>query len=117
MAGTRVHVRADYFTDFHHGAFLSDPTCPSVRFELGVRAEDADASLAAFDKTLGQHYDYYVGRKFKVDVTGVFEWEEAQVLYKELPPDRQLRIPAHGTLSLLKVWDFEKPKKLPGSRG
>lgn len=115
MAGARVRLRAEYFTDFHHGAFLSDPKCPAVRLQLGVRSAAADASLERFDKVLGQHYDYYLGRKFKVDVTGSFEWEEASVLYKELPPDRQLRIPAHGEISLLKIWSFEKPNS-HGSR-
>lgn len=109
MVGVRVRLRAEYFTDFRHGAFLSDPKCPAVRLQLGVRSAAADASLERFDKALGQHYDYYLGRKFKVDVTGRFEWEEANVLYKELPPDRQLRIPAHGEISLLKIWSFEKP--------
>ena len=117
MVGTRVRVRAEYFTDFRHGAFLSDPKCPSARLQLGVRSADADASLARFDKALGQHYDYYVGRKFKVDITGSFEWEEARILYKELTPDRQMRIPAHGVLSLLKVWSFEKPTKRLDSHG
>lgn len=111
MTGTQVRVRADYFTDFRHGAFLADPKCPGIHFELGVRSEYADASLARFDKALGQHYDFYVGRQFKIDVTGVFEWEAEEILFKDLPTDRQRRIPAHGTLSLLKVWDFEKASK------
>ena len=109
MAGVRVRVRAEYFTDLHHGAFLSDPRCPSDHLELGVRADDTDKSLSLFDETLAKRDSYYVGRKFTVDVTGVFGWEDVRIINKELPPDRQLRIPAHGTLSLLKIWSFEKP--------
>lgn len=117
--GTRARIRVEYFTDLRHGAFLSDPKCPLTRLQLGVRSADADAdaSLAMFDKALGQHYDYYVGRKFKVGIIGSFELEEARILYQELPPDRQLRILAHGVLSLLKVWSFEKPTKRPDSHG
>ena len=111
MAGIRVRVRAEYFTDLHHGAFLSDPRCPSDHLELGVRANDADKSLSVFDEALARHDSYYVGRKFTVDVTGVFGWEDIRIINKELPPDRQLRIPAHGTLSLLKIWSFEKPSQ------
>lgn len=111
MAGVRVRVRAEYFTDLHHGAFLSDPRCPSDHLELGVRGDDADKSLSLFDEAIARHDSYYVGQKFSVDVTGIFGWEDVRIINKELPPDRQLRIPAHGTLSLLKIWSFEKPKK------
>ena len=109
--GTHVRVSAEYFTDFHHGAFLSDPRCPFDRLQIGVDAIDADKSVSELDEAIALDRHYYIGRKFKVDVTGVFEWNTDRILNKELPPDRQLRIPAHGVLSLLKVWCFEKPKR------
>ena len=116
--GTRVRIRAEYFTDLRHGAFLSDPRCPSDSVQIGKYATDADKeSLAVLDKAMTQHSKFYIGHKFKVDITGIFEWNEGLVINKELPPDRQLRIPAHGVLSLLKVWSFEKPTKRPGSHG
>lgn len=109
--GTRVRIQAEYFTDFHHGAFLSDSRCPSDSLQIGIDAPDADKSVAALDMTIGQDRKFYIGHKFKVDVTGVFEWNKGKVINAELPPDRQLRIPPHGEISLLKVWSFERPKR------
>lgn len=117
MAGVRVRVRAKYFTDFFHGAYLSDPECSSLRLEIGVNASKAYESIEGFEEYTSIHRQYYAGHEFSVDVTGIFNWEQVRIINAELPQDRQLRIPAHGTLSLLKVWGFEKPKKLPGSRG
>lgn len=109
--GTRVRIHAEYFTDFHHGAFLSDPRCPSVSLQIGIDATNADNSVANLDMAIGQNRKFYIGHKFKVDVTGVFEWNEGKVINAELPPDRQLRIPPHGQISLLKVWSFEQPER------
>ncbi len=109
--GTRVRIRAEYFMDFHHGAFLSDPRCPSDSLQIGIDATSADNSVANLDMAIGQDRKFYIGRKFKVDVTGVFEWNQGKVINAELPPDRQLRIPPHGEISLLKVWSFERPKR------
>lgn len=108
--GTRVRVHAQYFTDLHHGAFLYDPQCPLKRIQLGVVAVDADKdSLKKFDNAIARN-DYYVGHKFSVEITGVFKWVNGRTINGELPPDRQINIPPHGVLSLLKVWCFQKPK-------
>jgi len=109
MVGVRVRVRAEYFTDLRHGAFLSDRGCPSDRLQLATDAADADKSVSVFNDTTSGHGRYYIGHKFAVDVTGIFEWSKEQIINKELLPDRQYRIPPHGMLSLLKVWSFEKP--------
>lgn len=110
--GTRVRILAEYFTDLRHGAFLSDPRCPHDGLQIGRYATNADKeSLAALDRAMVQHEGFYIGRKFKVDVTGIFEWDEGHIINKELPPDRQLRIPAHGVLALLKILSFEKPQR------
>lgn len=109
--GTRVRIHAEYFTDFHHGAFMSDPRCPSDSLQIGIDATNADNSVADLDMAIGQDRKFYIGHKFKVDVTGVFEWNKGKVINAELPPDRQLRIPPHGEISLLKVWSFEQPKR------
>lgn len=111
MVGVRVRVQAEYFTDLRHGAFLSDPRCPIDRIQLAADATNADKSVSEFNDITAGHGRYYIGHKFKVDVTGIFELSEEHVINKELPPDRQYRIPPHGMLSLLKVWSFEKPKQ------
>lgn len=110
MVGTRVRIRAEYFTDLRHGAFLSDHRCPSDRLQLAADAPDAYKSVLEFNKTTTGHGRYYIGHKFKVDVTGIFKWSKGRIINKDLPPDRQYRILPHGMLSLLKVWYFEKPK-------
>lgn len=109
MVGVRVRIRAEYFTDLRHGAFLSDRKCPGDRVQLAADAAGADISVSAFNDTTSEHGRYYIGHKFKVDVTGVFEWSKGLIINKELPPDRQYHIPPHGMLALLKVWSFEKP--------
>lgn len=111
MVGVRVRVRAEYLTDLRHGAFLSDHQCPDDRLQLAADAAGADKSVSAFNDITAEHGRYYIGHKFKVDVTGTFEWSEGRVVNKDLPPDRQYRIPPRGMLSLLKVWSFEKPKE------
>ncbi|MDN5924704.1 MAG: hypothetical protein L0H70_06865 [Xanthomonadales bacterium] len=108
-AGARVRVSAEYFTDLRHGAFLSDYRCPRDRLELAEDAPNAHKSVSEFNVITSGHGRYYIGHKFKVDVTGIFEWNGGRVINKELPPDRQYTIPPHGKLSLLKVWDFAKP--------
>lgn len=109
MTGVRVRVRAEYFTDLRHGAFLSDNQCPDDRLQLAADAAEADKSVSEFNDATFGHGRYYIGHKFKVDVTGIFEWSKGLIINKELPPDRQYRIPPHGLLALLKVWGFEKP--------
>ncbi|HET6632170.1 MAG TPA: hypothetical protein VFG73_05620 [Rhodanobacteraceae bacterium] len=111
MIGMQVRVRANYFTDFHHGAFLSDPHCPSKSLQIGTDAAEADKSVADLDATMGKNRKFYIGRKFSVDITGIFKWSKGKVINAELPPDRQLRVPPHAKISLLKVWTFEKPKQ------
>lgn len=113
--GARMRVEAEYFTDFRHGAFLSNKRCPSKWLRIGFDAKNADQSLSKFDDFIGRHADYYVGRKFRVDVSGIFELDKGRVINSELPPDRQLRIPAHGEISISRVWSFEKPNS-HGSR-
>ena len=105
MEGARVRVRAEYFTDLRYGAFLSDWQCPSARLELASDSASADKSVSHFNDVTAGHDNYYVNHKFKVDVTGTFEWSEGRIINKDLPPDRQYRIPPHGLLALMKVPD------------
>ena len=109
MVGVRVRVRAEYLTDLRHGAFLSDSRCPSDRVQLAADAVHADKSVSEFNNVTTGNDRYYIGHKFKVDVTGIFEWSEGRVINGDLPPDRQYHIPPRGMLSLLKVWGFDKP--------
>lgn len=110
MVGVRVRIRGEYFTDLRHGAFLSDHRCPTDRLQLAADAPDANNSVSNFNKATAEHGRYYIGHKFKVDVTGIFEWSKGRIINKDLPSGRQYRIPPHGMLSLLKVWNFDKPE-------
>lgn len=109
MVRVQVRVRAEYFTDLRHGAFLSDRRCPGYHLQLAEDAPAADKSVSKFNEiTAGNNR--YIGHKFKVDVTGIFEWSEGRIINQDLPPDRQYHIPPHGMLSLLKVWNFDGSK-------
>jgi hypothetical protein len=111
MDGKTVRIKALYSSDFRHGAFLFDEVCPLDHVSLGVSPEEPDRSLLQFDEYIGEHYDYYIGRKFAVDLLGVFRWREQKIVNAELPPDRHLIVKAHGRVSILKVFDFEKPPR------
>lgn len=111
MTGGHVRFQANYLTDFRHGAVLSDDECPSFSLRVGVRPDNEDESLKVFDKFMVRYWDFYVGHKFRVDITGVFGWDDETIINAELPRDRQLHIPPRGVISIVKVWDFERPKE------
>lgn len=113
MVGTKVRIKGKYFSDFRHGAFLNDEDCPSDHIILGITPNDPDRSVINFDKFIGNHIDYYIGRRFEVTVVGLFMWEERKIINEELPPDRHLIVSAHGSFSLLKVLNFENPTSNP----
>lgn len=109
-----VNLRAEYFTDFHHGAFLSDPLCPTRSIQIGIDAVTADNSVDEFGRFKARRQEFYKGRRFWVQMAGIFRWEGERIINAELPIDRQLRVPAHREISLLRIESFEKPKVKAG---
>lgn len=107
--GAIIKIEAEYFSDFRHGAILSDKRCPSENIILGHSMEQPDQSALEFDNFIGRHLDYYKGRNFKVNLEVIFKWREGRIINQELPLDRHIYVPAKGSVSILKVFSFEKP--------
>lgn len=108
VSGKEVRLKAKYFSDFKHETLLQDAACPAKYLTVDAGLQEPDRSVLDFEAYIWEHYDYYVGRKFNVDILGVFEWNDEILINAELPPDRRKIIPAHGGISIMKVFSFEK---------
>ena len=113
LAGERVRLSALYYTDFHHGAWLQDSSCPKKSILLGLDStEDLDPSVERFEAVLAEGRKYYQKHfGFSVEVTGTLVWRDPIVVNANLSPERQLTIPGQLVLSLERVWAFQAPAK------
>lgn len=105
MDGALVRFKATYITDLRHGAFMTDPKCPSVSVEQGSDSENVDASVPRFDEVVKGNILDHKPRKFVVDVSGRFAWNAGGILHG-VPVAGTTK--PHGVLMIEKIWSYQR---------
>ncbi len=105
MDGALVRFKATYITDLRHGAFLTDPKCPSVSVEQGLDPVNVDASVRRFDEVVKGSILDHKPRQLVVDVSGKFAWSAAGMLHG-VPAAGTIR--PHGVITIEKIWSYQR---------
>lgn len=105
MDGALVRFKATYITDLRHGAFLTDPKCPSVFVEQGLDPVNVDSSVSRFDEVVKGNILDHKPRKFVVDVSGKLAWNAGGMLHG-VPAAGTIR--PHGVITIEKIWGYQR---------